>query len=63
MKKSLVLSFVLISAFVLAQPPGGGGGGDPGGGEPVPLPAIGILVAAGAALGVRTILRKRTKSN
>lgn len=56
MKKYLILLFVLISAFVLAQP---GGGGDPGGGQPVPLPGIGILVAAGAFLGIRSLMKSK----
>lgn len=59
MKKNLVLvACLLFSVLSLAQP---GGGGDPGGGEPVPLPAIGILVAAGALLGVRAMLRKKAE--
>ena len=59
MKKNFVLvACLLFSLLSSAQP---GGGGDPGGGEPVPLPAIGILVAAGALLGVRAMLRKKAE--
>lgn len=53
-----LLTCLLISGISVAQP---GGGGDPGGGEPVPLPAIGILVAAGALLGVRAMMKKKAE--
>jgi hypothetical protein len=44
----------------MAQPGGGGpGGGGPGGGEPVPLPGIGLLIAAGAFLGIRAMVKNR----
>lgn len=43
-----------------AQP---GGGGDPGNGQPVPIPFAWLLVAAGGALGVRTLLKKNDKRN
>lgn len=55
-KRLIVLICFLINGLCLAQP---GGGGDPGGGEPVPLPALGILLAAGSILGVRAMLKKR----
>lgn len=61
---SYLLSFlILLMAEVVAAQPGGGGGGGPGGGEPVPLPGLGILLAAGAFLGIRSIVKKRKGSS
>jgi hypothetical protein len=47
---------LLVHTMVMAQP---GGGGEPGGGEPVPLPGIWILVAAGAYLGIKKMFSKK----
>jgi hypothetical protein len=49
------LLLFLVQTMVMAQP----GGGDPGGGEPVPLPGIWILVAAGAYLGIKKMFFKK----
>jgi hypothetical protein len=61
MKRYLASIFLfLVHTMVMAQP---GGGGDPGGGEPVPLPGLGILVAVGAYLGVRTLIKNRNSKS
>jgi hypothetical protein len=60
MLKRLFFSLILVGSFVIAiaQP---GGGGDPGGGQPVPLGGIELLLAAGAALGVKRIVSRNKK--
>lgn len=50
MRLVLVIVFSLISFMALAQP------GDPGGNPTVPISGIEILIAAGAALGLRSFL-------
>jgi len=50
----LVIFFASIAMLGVAQP------GDPGGGgKPVPIGGIEILIAAGAALGVRSLVRSK----
>lgn len=59
MRLFLVITFSLISFVTLAQPGDPGGGGNP----TVPISGIEILIAAGAALGLRSFFtgRKRNK--
>ena len=61
---SIRIAFIVIlfisSMSILAQP---GGGGDPGHGEPVPLQGIGLLILAGAFLGIKRLLTNRKKES
>jgi hypothetical protein len=54
MRLVLVIVFSLISFVALAQPGDPGGGGNP----TVPISGIEILIAAGAALGLRSFFSK-----
>jgi hypothetical protein len=57
-RKTLVLILLVFALSSNAQP---GGGGDPGEGEPVPISGIEILLASGALLGLRTVVRRTGK--
>jgi hypothetical protein len=48
----LVLIFVLLGPSLFAQP------GDPGGDPDVPITGIEYLIGGGAALGIRTLLKR-----
>lgn len=53
----LILTFTLLSVNSLAQPSGGGPGD---GGDPdVPIGGVEILLLAGAALGIKRIIKKK----
>jgi hypothetical protein len=56
--KKILLTLVLYCAVTLcfSQP---GGGGDPGPGEPVPFQGLLFLLVAGAALGIKKLVRKK----
>lgn len=60
LKRRLLLSllFFLCALAASAQP---GGGGDPGHGKPVPLSGIEWLLAGGALLGARRLVRSWKK--
>ena len=52
----LFVIFILLPAFLLAQP------GDPGGDPDVPITGIEILLALGGVLGIKKIfIRNKTK--
>jgi hypothetical protein len=55
-----IVTIVFVTEVCLAQP---GGGGGPGGGEPVPLPGLAILLAAGAFLGIRTLVKNKKSAS
>lgn len=50
---------MFLSIITWAQPTGGGpgGGGDPD--NPVPITGVEILIAAGAALGIRSLIKSK----
>jgi hypothetical protein len=53
-----LIFLVLTTETTLGQPGGGGPGGEPD----VPITGIEILIAVGAALGVRKLLSSRRKN-
>lgn len=64
MRLILVVVFSLVSLLAVAQPPpDGGGNGDPTPTNPtVPISGVEILLLAGGALGLRSLLSKKDKS-
>ena len=62
-KSILVTLFVTISLVSIANPPSGSGpfgGQDPDNDVPIDG-GISVLIAAGAALGIRSLLKKKDK--
>lgn len=59
-------ALVFINKETQAQKPGGGGGGKPCGGRfppcPTPITGIEILIAGGAAFGIKKLMKTK-KSN
>jgi hypothetical protein len=58
---STVFMLTALSLPAFAQPPGDPNGGTKPG-EDVPITGIEILIAAGGALGLRSLIAKRNKS-
>lgn len=59
----LMIIFCLLPILVEAQPCGAPPCPPPDPGEPVPIPFAWLLLAAGGALGVRTLRKKNDKRN
>ena len=60
MKLGIVITLILTSSLLFAQPGAGdpNGGGKPGS-NPVPLGGVEILIAAGALLGAKKVFNKK----
>jgi hypothetical protein len=56
----ITISLLLLSIIAIGQPGDPGGGGTPGA---VPIGGIEILIALGAALGIKNIFLKRRKES
>jgi len=61
MRRLLILMLFVFSlaSVCRAQPPGDPNGGNKPGSNPVPIEGVSLLLAAGAFLGARKLIRKK----